>query len=210
MAPARGKESPDLPRAPSKGRSCRTVESSPSSVLDMSGCRSLSPSAATGTRGDRLRHRSYTHFRAQGRLRPHARGRAAGSCSVLISASRPIRPSSRRGLLHRDGSDPDRSGATTGPERIAARLEDGRRSLEERRHRRLRVHRLSRRDGGRLRADPGAGLGPRRRDAISRSAIRPSGSIPATRLIGSRQSRRSWPARMRAPSTSSRRSTVRW
>src|SRR5262249_44675453 len=47
------------------------------------------------------------------------------------------------------------------------------------------------------------------RAAISRSAIRLNGSIPATRRIGSRQSKRSWPVRMRGRSTLSRRFTVR-
>ncbi len=112
-----------------------------------------------------------------------AGGRGRGACGrPRISPSRPI-PRELEGVrrVHRRGADADRPRQATGSDAVdSVPRETAGRALTGGRGRHLRVDRLSRLYGRRLRADPGARVGPRRSIGISSSATARSGSIPAT------------------------------
>ena len=184
-----------LQGASGRSSSCRTDARSPSSASAMSACRSRSPLRGTARRSIGFDIDAKRIAELARRPRPHARGRAAPTC-----ATRRLRFTSDAGrarggrLLHRHRADADRRGAAA---RSHARCSAPRETV-----------------GGRsssgdivvyeLTVYPGAteedcvpvleqASGPEGRHATSRSAIRPSASIRATRRIASRPSSRSWP-----------------
>ena len=77
-------------------------------------------------------------------------------------------------------------------------IRDGRQSAQARRHRRLRIDRLSRRDRRGMPSGPRKKFRPYRRDATSPSAIHRSGSTRGTRSTASKRSSKWFRRRIRA------------
>ena len=155
--------------------------------------------ARSGAPVRRLRHRRSVGSR---NCAPARTARARSSLPTLSTTGLSLRKRSRGAegtrFLHRHRADPDRRRQSSGPARAARRVRDGRQGDAEGRDRGLRIHGLSRLHRGRLRAGAGARVGPAARAAISRSAIRPSASIRATRSTASKPSSRWSPGRMQA------------
>ena len=155
-------------------------------------------------RDDRLRHQPGTHrgtAQAQG---PHARSRAQGVArgeapAVHVGAEG---PEALPGL-HRHRADADRCRQAPGPDATRTRERVGRQGAEARRHRDLRINRISRaaprKSASRSwSATPGSGS-----TATSSRDTARSASTRATASTGCRRSARSRPARRRKRPSSS-------
>ena len=162
-------------------------------------------------RRDRLRHQCRGGSRRCARARTRPASSRARSCDGL---RHPLHRRQRRPrglhLLHRHRADPDRRQPAARPRPHPPGLRDGWPGADAGSGRGVRVHRLSGRDRGGVRAAAGPDLRPAPGARTSSSAIRPSGSTPATGSTGSRPSPRSSPPRTSAACAGSRRCTGRW